>query len=1306
MGARLGGPEYPPIIQVRILSSIGGEGGNLIGMANSPVSSDAQRPTGDGIISVFRALVENIDLSYFKALADYSRILYISPGAERLWGHDAAEVYRDPWRWVDWIHPDDREATRQFFADNWTRDVYENESRIVRSDGEVRWLSLKAFRQTDPDGTPTVVGYHQDITERKRLEHRLQAQRDLNRRYLDTAEAIIVSLDTAGRIALINRKGANQLGYEPAELIGQSWFERCLPQPEGINVIYPVFRKVLEGEAVSVEYFENEVVTRSGERRLIAWHNSAFFDEAGVLAGTLSTGHDVTDRRQAAESTALASMIVNTVREVVWVVSPDWRQVHFISPSYEAVWGRSAARLKIDGRDWLAAVDAAYQPALLDVIAATDTNTCRNGLLFPDFPIARPDGSERWIAARAYPVRDEAGALLRYVGVAEDVTDQKRMAQAVAESERKYRGLVETAQELVWKVDREGRATYLNPAWEKALGYRIDEMIGRRYIDFLPESLQHDELQRFNRLLSQGGFVREYEAVYCARDGRLLTLLFNAVLEFGRDGELVGAQGTAVDITERKHAEARIRASERRFRDLVNASDGIVWEAEATDFRFTFVSDKAERLLGFPVSDWLLPDFWVTRLHPDDRQWAPAFCAANTSLLEPHSFEYRFIARDGHIVWLRDMVTVVAEGGRPRWLRGIMVDITEHKLAEARLKESERRFRDLVNTTEGIVWEAAAEDFRFTFLSDKAERLLGIPLSVLMRPGGWLAHVHPNDRGDIAAFLIDGLRRGPGEPVACTYRFLTPDGRVVWLRDVMTVVSDPGQPPCLRGIIVDITELKQSQQGLELAQQVFDTAGEAIFVSDLAGNLLEVNPEACRLAKYSREEMLRLRNVDIVVAEEVPRIANELGMADRGEVVENRWLLLCSDKTTVPLDLVVQRLPGDRYLAIGRDLTERERAMREVARARDEAQAANIAKSRFLAAASHDLRQPIQAINLLCDAMSRTGLNSAQARIAEGLTHSVRSLGDLLNALLDISKLDSGMLTPQAEKLSSGAIFSRLDAEFAPLAASRNLRFLLHFPFDEFGFEVDGKLLHTLLANLIGNAIKYTNSGGVLVALRRREEFGLFQIWDTGIGIGEDHLPRIYDEYYQIGNLQRDRAKGLGLGLAIVRRIARLLGTEVTCRSQPGRGSVFEFRLPLIPLGDLPAPAVLSNDASGSVHQLSGKTLAVIEDDPMVGRALSVTLASMGCAVLEHSSGEAALADAAVLAADYVLSDLRLPGINGVELLNALQARSPVPLRAILLTGDTEPGRIDMVRRSGWPMLFKPVNLPALVAALADLDRQ
>ena len=372
--------------------------------------------------------------------------------------------------------------------------------------------------------------------------------------------------------------------------------------------------------------------------------------------------------------------------------------------------------------------------------------------------------------------------------------------------------------------------------------------------------------------------------------------------------------------------------------------------------------------------------------------------------------------------------------------------------------------------------------------------------------------------------------------------------------------------------------------------------------------------------------------------------------------------------------------------------------------ARDVAEQANQSKSRFLAAASHDLRQPMQAISLFAYSLSKTNLNVEQKNISRYLTESTDALGELLNVLLDVSKLDAGVVKFTPENIPVVTLASKIDAGFSALVARKSLRFKLSFPFNNMAVATDSQLIMRLLGNLIDNAIKYTEQGGILVAIRRRGTQALIQVWDTGVGISPECIGIIFDEYVQIGNSERDRTKGLGLGLAIAKRIATLLGTELVCRSRPGKGSVFEFSVPLAPSAENGASAQINSPAVSKGAKLAGRRIAIIEDNLMVGEATKLALESYGMAVTLYITAEEALEDSAITNADFYISDLRLPGMNGFKLLDAIQQRSEKPIKALILTGDTSAERITEMQSSGWQVLFKPIDLGKLMSAIESKD--
>jgi signal transduction histidine kinase len=381
----------------------------------------------------------------------------------------------------------------------------------------------------------------------------------------------------------------------------------------------------------------------------------------------------------------------------------------------------------------------------------------------------------------------------------------------------------------------------------------------------------------------------------------------------------------------------------------------------------------------------------------------------------------------------------------------------------------------------------------------------------------------------------------------------------------------------------------------------------------------------------------------------------------------------------------------------------------ELLAAKDSADAANAAKSRFLAAASHDLRQPIHAMRLFLETLVSSPLNDEQRRIANYLTLSTRSLADILNALLDVSRLDGGQVRPHPEIVGADVLLRQIEAEFAPLALAKGLRFKFFFPANELKLFTDAKLLYSLLRNIIDNAIKYTEAGGVLVGFRRRDGHALIQVWDTGIGIAPNLLESVFDEYVQIGNPQRDRTQGLGLGLAIVKRLSGILDCRIRCHSRLNTGSRFEISVPLAvattqaamsaapPTGiDTAHTGLPENDASG----LARLQVAVIEDDEMAAKALEILLGANGFKVTRFGSAEQALADLHIAQADFYFVDFRLPGMNGMQFLDTLQMRSPQPIKAALLTGESNLESINSAPSLHWKVILKPVESAILLAEI------
>ncbi len=375
-------------------------------------------------------------------------------------------------------------------------------------------------------------------------------------------------------------------------------------------------------------------------------------------------------------------------------------------------------------------------------------------------------------------------------------------------------------------------------------------------------------------------------------------------------------------------------------------------------------------------------------------------------------------------------------------------------------------------------------------------------------------------------------------------------------------------------------------------------------------------------------------------------------------------------------------------------------------RAVEAAEVAAQAKSSFLAAASHDLRQPAHALGLYTAALRAGPLAPAQAEIASRMQASLAALDTMFAALLDVSRMDAGAVTPQWDTVSLAPLLHRLALEWAPQAEARGLRLAVHVS-DPLALTVtDPLLLERVLRNLLANAVKYTQQGGALLACRARTAADgalgwRVEVWDTGIGIAPSEQERVFEEFYQVAKPGRERGQGLGLGLAIVKRLVRLLQLRLAMHSVPGRGSVFLLS-GLASAGPASRRAAAARQAG---RQLQGLGVAVLEDDADVRDAMHRLLTLWGCRVLEGSDAQDLLRqDAAGVAVQALVADVRLAqgrlGPQEARVLAAAWGRA-VPL--LLVSGETGSEALQAMQEAGHLVLAKPVSPARLRAWLESV---
>jgi signal transduction histidine kinase len=369
---------------------------------------------------------------------------------------------------------------------------------------------------------------------------------------------------------------------------------------------------------------------------------------------------------------------------------------------------------------------------------------------------------------------------------------------------------------------------------------------------------------------------------------------------------------------------------------------------------------------------------------------------------------------------------------------------------------------------------------------------------------------------------------------------------------------------------------------------------------------------------------------------------------------------------------------------------------------KDEAERANMAKSRFLAAASHDLRQPMHALMLFVTDLKQRIHYPEVSRIVHNIETSVSAMVSLFNALLDISRLDAGVLHANPVDFPIKNLFDRLRVEFSGTARAKDIEFSV-MPCKQIVC-TDPLLLERIIVNLVSNAVRYTTRGGVVVGCRRQRDSVRIEVWDSGPGVPLERQRDIFQEFFQLSNPERDRSKGLGLGLAIVERMAKLIGARVRLRSVVGKGSVFYLSVPLGSAARVVRERTEAAELTGQA--LAGTFVVVIDDEGPILEGMRGLLAGWQCEVAAVESEALALSvvEQAGKAPDVIISDYRLrEEANGIDVIRALRARFGDSIPGILVTGDTAPDRLREAEQSGFYLIHKPVRPAKLRTLLTHL---
>ena len=1057
------------------------------------------------------------------------------------------------------------------------------------------------------------------------------------------APAGLCVIDRELRFVRINERQAAINGMPAADHIGRSVRE-VLPALAG--AIEQPLRDVLETGRPRLDIeVVGETAAQPGVHRTWIENWWPVRNEDGQVAGVNIVCIEVTQQRatEAAlrESERRFRQFAERLDAVLWMNDIVHDRFLYASPSYDQIWGRPRDQLYYNNDEWLNGLHPADRPR----VEAAFFRDVAVGAYDQEYRVLRPDGSERWVRDRGFPVHDDDGTLLYVAGIAEDITADRQARKELADREQRFRLAARAAQGLVYEWNLNTGRMWRSEGLHALLGFDPDEVPATD--QWWRERTHPDDrahaLAAFNGLLQGNDALFEAEYRIQHRNGEWIDVWDRAYVERDADGRIWRAVGNAVDITGRKRAEAAIAASEERFRVAAEALQGMVYDWDTGSDRVVR-SDGLKGLLGFapdevpPYAAW-----WRARIHRDDEQ--RVFTALHDAVRAGRSryeCEFRICHRDGYWVWVLDRSWLIADAdGRLTRVIGSAMDISERRHSEAVL--------------------AALAD---------AGRLLGHPLDALSAARTLVAAVVPR----LADFAAVWLPRAGQPPVL-----------VVCHRDPAREAQAQALAAVQFPRMGADTPLGRALRGESVLLSRIDTPPDHGAVPD---------PAAPQRLGLSRQLGLRSAMLLPLAAREQAFGVLALALADGDDHAGRHY-----GERDLPIATELARR-GALALDNAQLYETTQRALTQL-------QVQDRRKTEFLSMLAHELRNPLTPIRNAAEVLGSLAQGQPQLQhVATVLRRQTHKMARLVDDLLDMARITHGKVKLERSNVDLREILAQAADTMQQQAALREQLIALELPQAPVWVHGDALRLEQVFINLLSNACKFGNHADrIELALAHDDHEATVRVTDHGSGIAPALLPHVFDLFTQDERTPDRQQGGLGIGLALARSLVEMHGGQVRAHSDgPGRGAQFMVHLPLAraaPARTVP-PAARPDPA-----QTEPLRVLIAEDNVDAADTLALLLRGVGYKVQVARSGPEAVALASEFRPQVVLLDIGLPGMDGFQV--AARLRLAKATAAVLIVAVSGYGDADSKRKAhavGIDEYFvKPLDTYALLRLLEERFR-
>jgi PAS domain S-box-containing protein len=1095
---------------------------------------------------------------------------------------------------------------------------------------------------------------------RRRAEEGLRASEARNAAVLDAALDAVVSMDHEGRVSEWNPAAERAFGYARAEAVGREMADMIIP---------PQYRDSHRaGLATYLTTGEGPAVGRRFEITALRKDGTEFPVELAITrlptAGPPAfTGHlrDISEQKRADEARRMVESRFQRLVEhsplstqLFW---PDGR-TRQVNAAFTRLFGITLDELN----DYNILRDP--QLVATGIMSLMARAFAGEAVVIDPIPYV-PDrgeyvGQTRWAGAHVYPVKDDAGRVEEVVLVHHDVTEQRVAEEAMRQSERRLRSLVEQSAAGIAQTDLNGRIQFANDRFCQIVGYPRDEVVGLRVHD-----LTHpDDVAVTTKLVAEGAATgREYrmEKRYVRRDGSVVWVAVNASIIRGEAGQPQSIMGVVIDVSDRRLAEAAVREGEERLRLGLDAGNTGTWDWDIASGRVTW-SDRVYEFHGVPKGEFAgsVGDF-ARLVHPEDQERVQAAIRHSVETGSPYGVEFRVVHRDGAVRWLTTNGRVYYDdAGRPVRMLGATSDVTARKEAEAerdRLLDSERGARSEAETLVRVGRALSGELDLHKLVQAATDAAIDLTGAAF---GAFFYTVPDPQGGHLTLYTISGVPREEFSkfpmPRATDLFGPTLRGEAVVRSDDITADPRYGHSAPHHGMPEGHLPVRSY-----LAVPVRSRSGEVL------GAMFLGHPEPARFSDR------HARLVDGVVTQAAVAIDNAR-------------------------------------------LYDRERV------ARTEAECQSRMKDEFLATLSHELRTPLNAILGWSQILAGGSRNAED--LAEGLRvieRNARAQNQIIADLLEMSRIIAGKVRLDVQRVPLTPVIEAAVDTVRHAAEAKGVR--LQVVLDSHAGPVSGDpaRLQQIFWNLLSNAVRHSHRGGrVQVLLERVNSHLEVSVIDEGEGIDASFISAVFDRFRQADSSTTRRHGGLGLGLSIVKQLVELHGGAVRAKSPgPGKGATFIVTLPLTPIHAEPEPDVERRHPHAAPDRtvgddacikLGGVRVLVVDDEPDARALVKRLLEDCDAEVTTAGSAAEALEALRRDRPHVLLSDIGMPGEDGYSLIRRVRALAPAEggdVPAVALTAYARSEDRTRALRAGFiGHVAKPVEPAELLATVAAVARR